>query len=80
ALKDIGVDAKSYTGCQVALQTDTSNTKARIENIDDERMRADLDDGKVVIVAGFQGISSEGNISTLGRGGSDTSAFAIAAA
>ena len=66
ALKDIGVDAKSYTGWQVALQTDTSHTKARIENIDDERMRADLADGKVVIVAGFQGISSEGNISTLG--------------
>ena len=74
ALKDIGVDAKSYTGWQVALQTDTSHTKARIENIDDQRMRADLDAGKVVIVAGFQGISSEGNISTLGRGGSDTSA------
>ena len=80
ALKDIGVDAKSYTGWQVALQTDTSHTKARIENIDDERMRADLAAGKVVIVAGFQGISSEGNISTLGRGGSDTSAVAIAAA
>ncbi len=79
-LKDIGVDAKSYTGWQVALQTDTSHTKARIENIDDERMRADLAAGKVVIVAGFQGISSEGNISTLGRGGSDTSAVAIAAA
>ena len=73
ALKDIGVDAKSYTGWQVALQTDTSHTKARIENIDDERMRADLAAGKVVIVAGFQGISSEGNISTLG-------AVAIAAA
>lgn len=80
ALKDIGVDAKSYTGWQVALKTDTSHTKARIENIDDERMRADLAAGKVVIVAGFQGISSEGNISTLGRGGSDTSAVAIAAA
>ena len=61
-------------------QTDTSHTKARIENIDDEKMRADLAAGKVVIVAGFQGISSEGNISTLGRGGSDTSAVAIAAA
>ena len=80
ALKDTGVDAKSYTGWQVALQTDTSHTKARIENIDDERMRADLAAGKVVIVAGFQGISSEGNISTLGRGGSDTSAVALAAA
>ena len=80
ALKDIGVDAKSYTGWQVALKTDTSHTKARIESIDDEKMRADLAEGKVVIVAGFQGISSEGNISTLGRGGSDTSAVAIAAA
>ena len=80
ALKDIGVDAKSYTGWQVALKTDTAHTKARIESIDDEKMRADLADGKVVIVAGFQGISSEGNISTLGRGGSDTSAVALAAA
>ncbi len=80
ALKDIGVDAKSYTGWQVALKTDTSHTKARIESIDDEKMRADLAEGKVVIVAGFQGISSEGNISTLGRGGSDTSAVALAAA
>ena len=80
ALKNIGVDAKSYTGWQVALKTDTSHTKARIESIDDEKMRADLAEGKVVIVAGFQGISSEGNISTLGRGGSDTSAVALAAA
>ncbi len=80
ALKDIGVDAKSYTGWQVALKTDTAHTKARIESIDDEKMRADLADGKVVIVAGFQGISSEGDISTLGRGGSDTSAVALAAA
>ena len=80
ALKDIGVDAKSYTGWQVALKTDTSHTKARIESIDDEKMRADLAEGKVVIVAGFQGISSEGDISTLGRGGSDTSAVALAAA
>lgn len=80
ALKDIGVDAKSYTGWQVALKTDTAHTKARIESIDDEKMRADLAAGKVVIVAGFQGISSEGNISTLGRGGSDTSAVALAAA
>ena len=79
ALKDIGVDAKSYTGWQVALQTDTSHTKARIET-STTRNAADLAAGKVVIVAGFQGISSEGNISTLGRGGSDTSAVAIAAA
>ncbi|ATD64536.1 aspartate kinase [Neisseria weixii] len=80
ALKNIGVDAKSYTGWQVALKTDTAHTKARIESIDDEKMRADLDAGRVVIVAGFQGISNEGNISTLGRGGSDTSAVALAAA
>ncbi|HEZ4333764.1 TPA: aspartate kinase, partial [Neisseria meningitidis] len=77
---DIGVEAKSYTGWQVALKTDTAHTKARIESIDDEKMRADLAAGKVVIVAGFQGISSEGDISTLGRGGSDTSAVALAAA
>ncbi|WP_416189211.1 aspartate kinase [Neisseria sp. CCUG17229] len=80
ALKNIGVDAKSYTGWQVALKTDTAHTKARIESIDDAKMRADLDAGRVVIVAGFQGISSEGDISTLGRGGSDTSAVALAAA
>ena len=80
ALKSIGVDAKSYTGWQVAVRTDTAHTKARIESIDDERMRADLQAGRVVIVAGFQGISSAGDVSTLGRGGSDTSAVALAAA
>ncbi len=80
ALKNIGVDAKSYTGWQVAVKTDTAHTKARIESIDDERMRADLQAGRVVIVAGFQGISSTGDVSTLGRGGSDTSAVALAAA
>lgn len=80
ALKNIGVDAKSYTGWQVAVKTDTAHTKARIEEIDSERMRADLDAGKVVIVAGFQGVDSVGDISTLGRGGSDTSAVALAAA
>lgn len=80
ALKNIGVEAKSYTGWQVALKTDTAHTKARIESIDDDKMRADLQAGRVVIVAGFQGISSEGNITTLGRGGSDTSAVALAAA
>nr|WP_314270427.1 aspartate kinase [uncultured Kingella sp.] len=80
ALKNIGVDAKSYTGWQVAVRTDTAHTKARIESIDDERMRADLQAGRVVIVAGFQGISSAGDVSTLGRGGSDTSAVALAAA
>ena len=80
ALKNIGVDAKSYTGWQVALKTDTAHTKARIESIDDKKMRADLAKGRVVIVAGFQGVSSTGDISTLGRGGSDTSAVALAAA
>lgn len=80
ALKDIGVPAKSYTGWQVAVKTDSSHTKARIENIDDEAMRADLKEGRIVIVAGFQGIDGKGNITTLGRGGSDTSAVALAAA
>ena len=80
ALKNIGVEAKSYTGWQVAVKTDTAHTKARIEDSDSDRMRADLAQGTVVIVAGFQGISSAGDISTLGRGGSDTSAVALAAA
>ncbi|WP_338809597.1 aspartate kinase [Neisseria leonii] len=80
ALKDIGVPAKSYTGWQVAVQTDTAHTKARIDSIDDTKMRADLAEGKVVIVAGFQGVTAGGDIATLGRGGSDTSAVALAAA
>ena len=80
ALKDIGVDAKSYTGWQVAVQTDNAHTKARIDHIDGDKIHADLKAGKVVIVAGFQGITAEGDISTLGRGGSDTSAVALAAA
>ena len=80
ALMDIGIPAKSYTGWQVLVQTDNSHTKARIEYIDDSKMRADLAAGKVVIVAGFQGVDAEGNITTLGRGGSDTSAVALAAA
>ncbi|MDD2183492.1 aspartate kinase [Kingella sp. SNUBH-2017] len=80
ALKSIGVESKSYTGWQVALKTDNAHTKARIEDIDDAKMRADLQDGKVVIVAGFQGVSGNGDITTLGRGGSDTSAVALAAA
>ena len=80
ALKSIGIEAKSYTGWQVALKTDNAHTKARIEDIDDAKMRADLQDGKVVIVAGFQGVSGNGDITTLGRGGSDTSAVALAAA
>ena len=80
ALKNIGVDAKSYTGWQVAVQTDNAHTKARIDHIDSDKIHADLKAGKVVIVAGFQGITAEGDISTLGRGGSDTSAVALAAA
>ncbi|ASP16326.1 aspartate kinase [Neisseria sp. 23W00296] len=80
ALKDIGVPAKSYTGWQVAVQTDDAHTKARIDHIDDGKMRADLKEGRVVIVAGFQGVTAGGDISTLGRGGSDTSAVALAAA
>ena len=80
ALKDIGVDAKSYTGWQVAVQTDNAHTKARIDHIDGDKIHADLKAGKIVIVAGFQGITAESDISTLGRGGSDTSAVALAAA
>lgn len=80
ALIKRGVDARSYTGGQVAIETDSSFMKARIEKIDDHRMRADLDAGRVVVVAGFQGRDPEGNITTLGRGGSDTTAVALAAA
>ncbi|MBO7081540.1 MAG: aspartate kinase [Neisseriaceae bacterium] len=80
ALQSIGVPAKSYTGWQVKVKTDQAHTKARIESIDDAAMRQDLKEGKVVIVAGFQGIDGNGDITTLGRGGSDTSAVALAAA
>ena len=80
ALHEIGVPARSYTGAQVAVKTDAAYGKARIEAIDDARMRADLAAGRVVIVAGFQGIDGEGNITTLGRGGSDTTGVALAAA
>lgn len=80
ALMKRGVPARSYTGAQVAIKTDSSFNKARIEAIDDERMRADLDARRVVIVAGFQGVDPEGNITTLGRGGSDTTGVALAAA
>jgi len=80
ALKAIGVEAVSYAGWQVPVRTDDAHTKARIESIDDARVRADLDAGRVVIVAGFQGVGTQGDITTLGRGGSDTSAVAIAAA
>ena len=80
ALQAEGVEAISYTGWQVPVQTDSAYTKARIESIDDVRVRADLAAGKVVIITGFQGIDPEGHITTLGRGGSDTSAVAVAAA
>ncbi|HYP33782.1 MAG TPA: aspartate kinase, partial [Burkholderiaceae bacterium] len=80
ALQAEGLEAVSYTGWQVAVKTDSSYTKARIESIDDERVRADLAAGRVVVITGFQGIDEAGHITTLGRGGSDTSAVAIAAA
>lgn len=80
ALHTIGVDARSYTGGQVRILTDASHSKARISDIDDARVRADLNDGRVVVVAGFQGVDDSGNITTLGRGGSDTTAVAMAAA
>jgi len=80
ALQDIGVRARSYTGGQVKLLTDNTFTKARILSIEDANIRRDLADDTVVIVAGFQGVDAEGNITTLGRGGSDTSAVALAAA
>jgi aspartate kinase len=72
--------ARSYTGGQVKIQTDSSHTKARIQNIDVDNMRSDLNKGRVVVVAGFQGVDDEGNITTLGRGGSDTTGVALAAA
>jgi aspartate kinase len=80
ALKAIGLDAVSYAGWQVPVRTDDAYTKARITAIDDARIRAELDAGRVVIVAGFQGVDPSGNVTTLGRGGSDTSAVAVAAA
>ena len=80
ALQAEGMESVSYAGWQVPIRTDSSYTKARIESIDDQRVRADLDAGKVVIVTGFQGIDEQGHITTLGRGGSDTSAVAVAAA
>lgn len=80
ALQAEGIPSVSYTGWQVPVATDSSYTKARIESIDDKRVRADLAAGKVVVIAGFQGIDADNNITTLGRGGSDTSAVAIAAA
>ena len=80
ALAQQGMPAQSYTGSQVRILTDDAHNKARIMQIDDDKMRADLNQGKVVVVAGFQGCDENGNITTLGRGGSDTTAVALAAA
>ncbi len=80
ALLDRGCDARSYTGAQIRMVTDDVHGKARIKEIQSEKMKADLDAGRVVVVAGFQGVDEDGNITTLGRGGSDTTAVAIAAA
>ena len=80
ALKKRGCDAKSYTGGQVKIATDSAHTKARIQSIDVEAMQSDLKAGRVVVVAGFQGVDSNGSITTLGRGGSDTTGVALAAA
>jgi aspartate kinase len=80
ALHAIGKEAVSYAGWQVAIKTDDSHTKARIANIDELKVKRDLDAGKIVIITGFQGVNEHGDITTLGRGGSDTSAVAVAAA
>jgi len=80
ALQAIGKQAVSYAGWKVAINTDTSHTKARIASIDELKVKRDLDDGKIVIITGFQGVNENGDITTLGRGGSDTSAVAVAAA
>jgi aspartate kinase len=80
ALQAEGLEAVSYGGWQLPIETDSAFTKARIRRIDDARVRADLDAGKVVVITGFQGVDTHGNVTTLGRGGSDTSAVAVAAA
>ncbi|MEN8179168.1 MAG: aspartate kinase [Pseudomonadota bacterium] len=80
ALQKLGCKARSYTGGQVHILTDSAHSKARIQDIDGARVKADLDAGRVVVVAGFQGVDEHGNITTLGRGGSDTTAVAMAAA
>ena len=80
ALQKLGIDALSYTGSQVRILTDNAHGKARIKEIDNHRLQGALQAGKVVVVAGFQGVDEEGNITTLGRGGSDTTAVALAAA
>ncbi len=80
ALNEAGIEARSYTGGQVRILTDNAHGKARIQDIDGHRIQEDLDAGRVVVVAGFQGADEAGNITTLGRGGSDTTAVALAAA
>ncbi len=80
AIQNMGVPAVSYLGSQVRILTDDAFSKARIRSIDNERIHKDLNDGKIVVVAGFQGVDENGNVTTLGRGGSDTTAVAIAAA
>ena len=80
ALMELGIKARSYTGAQVQIHTDSAHTKARILKIDEDRLHADLDAGHIVVVAGFQGVDEAGSITTLGRGGSDTTAVALAAA
>ena len=80
ALNKMGYPARSYTGAQVHILTDNAYNKARIREIDDVRIRGDLNEGRIVVVAGFQGVDEGGNITTLGRGGSDTTAVALAAA
>ena len=80
ALHKRDVGARSYNGSQVRILTDDSHTKARIRHIDDVKLRGELTQGNVVVVAGFQGVDENGNITTLGRGGSDTTAVALAAA
>src|SRR5207245_4374950 len=79
AIQALGEPAISFTGAQIGIVTDSFHTKARIKNISTQRMRQALDEGKIVIVAGFQGIDEHYNITTLGRGGSDTTAVALAA-
>ena len=80
ALQALGRKARSYTGAQIAVHTDSAFTKARIESIDADKLKADLAQGIIPVVAGFQGVDAQGNITTLGRGGSDTSGVALAAA
>ncbi len=80
AIQQLGNPARSFTGAQIGMRTDTAHTRARINSIDAQRLRDVLESGAVAVIAGFQGVDDEGNITTLGRGGSDTSAVAIAAA